>query len=105
MPAIPAQSAPHRAPAIAAKRTWMNGFSPSNDEPIQTAKIAPDDVLPLAADVEEPAPEGERDGEAREDERRRDDQRLLHVERRGLPLRSADPGEEPVEAAPSKIAR
>ena len=36
----------------------------------QTAKIEPDEVLALAADVEHAAAEGERDGEAREDERR-----------------------------------
>ena len=97
-PAIPAQSAPQSAPAIAARTTWTSGFKPSNDEPIHTAKIAPDDVLTLATDVEETAPEGERDGKTREDERRRDDQRLLHVERGGLSLCSLNPGEEPVEA-------
>ena len=64
-PAIPAQSAPQSAPATAAKRTWRNGFRPSNEEPIQTARTAPDDVLALPADVEEAAAERERDGEAR----------------------------------------
>ena len=57
-----------------------NGLSPSNDEPIQTAQIAPDDVLALAADVEHAAAEGERDREPGEDQRRRDDQRLLQVD-------------------------
>ena len=41
----------------------------------------PDPVLALAADVEEPAAEGEGDREAREDERRHEDERLLEVVR------------------------
>ena len=39
--------------------------------PIQTATIDADEVLALAADVEEAAAEGERDREPREDERDR----------------------------------
>ena len=42
---------------------------PAHDEPTQTATIEPDDVLALAADVEEAAAERERDGEARQDQR------------------------------------
>ena len=57
-----------------------------------------DDVLALAADVEEPALEGERDGEAREQQSRRQDQRLLKVERRVRPVLPGDPGEQPVQA-------
>ena len=44
-----------------------------------TAAIEPDEVLPLAADVEEAAAERERDGEPGEHERRPQDQRLLQV--------------------------
>ena len=58
----------------------------------------PGDVLALAADVEEPAPEREGHRETDEDQRRRDDQRLLEVEGRSEPLLAANPGEEPVEA-------
>src|ERR671924_379799 len=62
----------------------------------------PDDVLTLDADVEEAAAEGEGDGEAAEDQRRRDDQRLLEVEAgaEALPagIRPLDPREEPVQA-------
>ena len=97
---MPAQSAPQRAPAIVAKRMWSSGFIPANEEPIQTASTAPDDVLARAADVEEAAAEGERDGEAREDQRRRRDQRLLHVQRRQAALVAGHPREEPVEARP-----
>ena len=76
----------------------MNGFSPSNERADPDGEDGARDVLALPADVEEPTAERERDGEARENERRRDDQRLLHVERRCLSLRSLHPGEEPVEA-------
>ena len=41
-----------------------------------------DEVLALAADVEQAAAERERDREAGEDQRRRMDQRLLQVQRR-----------------------
>ena len=65
----------------------------------------PHDVLALTADVEEPAAEGERDGETGEDQRRRDDQRLLHVERRGLRSSPVTHGKNQLKPAPSKIAR
>ena len=56
----------------------------AHDEPTQTATIAPDDVLALAADVEHAAAEGERDREPGEDQRRRQQQRLLEVVARGV---------------------
>ena len=82
---------------MTARRMCRSEFIPLNEEPIQTARIGSDDVLALAADVEEAAAERERDGEAGEDQRRRDDQRLLQVERRVRGVAAGDPGEEPVE--------
>ena len=58
-----------------------------------------DDVLALAADVEQAGAEGERDGEADEDQRRRQQQRLLQVERRDRAVLAGDPREEPVQPA------
>ena len=82
-----------------------SGSCPSNDEPIQTARIAPDEVLALAADVEEAAAEGERDREPDEDQRRRRDQRLLQVERGedGAPV-PVTHGKNQLRPEPSKIA-
>src|SRR5581483_7909425 len=59
----------------------------------------PDEVLALAADVEEAAPERERDGDSDEDQCRRREQRLAQVERAEVD-RVGVPGnvEEPVEA-------
>ena len=79
---------------------------PANDEPIQTAKHRADDVLALAADVEQAAAERERDREAGEDQRRREDQRLLQVERRERRARApVTQGKNQLSPAPSKIAR
>ena len=50
-----------------------------------------DEVLALAADVEQAGAERERDGEADEDQRRRRDQRLLQVQRGGLRARRRRP--------------
>src|SRR5262249_50560366 len=50
------------------------------------------------ADVEEAAAEGERHGEPGEDQRRREEQRLLQVEGCRRPRRARDPREEPVQA-------
>ena len=69
---------------------------PANDEPTQTARIAPARYWPVAADVEQAAAEGECDGEADEDQRRRRDQRLLQVERgdrAGVPRDLEEPDE------------
>ena len=57
-----------------------------------------DEVLALAADVEQAGAERERDGEAGEDQRRRQDQRLLQVQRRERPVVAGHPREQPVEA-------
>src|SRR4029079_14267179 len=50
-----------------------------------------------AADVEEPRAERERHREPREDQRRRDDQRLLEIRRREIAVRAGRPREEPLE--------
>src|SRR5262249_13639057 len=55
------------------------------------------EVLSLAADVEEPAAEGKRDGEPGEHEGRPEEQRLLEVERR-VAVDARDPRKEPVQA-------
>ena len=60
--------------------------------------VRADEVLALAADVEHAAAEGEGDGEAGEDQRRGDDQRLLEVDRRVRACEAGHPREEPVEA-------
>ena len=64
-----------------------------------------DDVLALAADVEQAAAERERDGEAGQDQRRRQEQRLLEVQRRGdaLVVRLTH-GKSQFRPVPSKIA-
>ena len=48
---------------------WAGPARPAHEEPTQTETIAPIDPLALAADVEQAAAEGERDGEAGEDQR------------------------------------
>ena len=57
-----------------------------------------DDELALAADVEQAAAERERHRQAGEDQRRRDDQRLLEVQRREDAVVLRQPREDPVEA-------
>ena len=57
-----------------------------------------EDVLPLAADVEQAAAERERDREPGEDQRRRAQQRLLQVERGDRAVVGARPREQPVQA-------
>ena len=97
-PAIPAHKPPATAAATIANMMWSTAGIPANEEPIQTATIAPDGVLALAADVEHAGAERERDREADEEQRCGLDQRLLEVARRGRALGSADPREQPVEA-------
>src|SRR6185312_7150175 len=58
----------------------------------------PDHVLALAADVEHPALEGQRDRQRRQHERRRQDQRLLQVERSEVLVLGRRPGQEVVQA-------
>ena len=78
---------------------------PLKDEPTQTATIAPERVLALAADVEQAGAEGERDRQPDEDQRRRLDERLLERERRRS-SRSAPPtqGNSQLSPVPLKIA-
>src|SRR4051794_30507890 len=90
-PAIPAHSAPARRlerprdpaprppggrgeapPPPVVKRRGR----PARRRPAPPRRIRADEVLALTADVEQPAAERERDRQAREDERRRHDQRL-----------------------------
>ena len=78
-PAMPAQTAPAAQAATIASRMWRKLGMSANDEPTHTAAIGPDDVLAVAADVEQARPERERHREASEDQRRGDDQRLLEV--------------------------
>ena len=59
--------------------------------------VGADEVLALAADVEQPAAEGEGDREPGEDQRGGEDQRLLQVQRRGRALVAGDPREDPVQ--------
>ena len=83
-PAMPA----HAAPASVASddrehdvqqlgHVGERGADPHRD-------VRADEVLALAADVEQPAAEGEGDREPGEDQRRREDQRLLQVQRRDV---------------------
>ncbi len=58
---------------------------------------AADEVLTLAADVEQAGAERERDGEAGEDQGCRDDQRLLQVQPGDQAVLARDPGEQPVQ--------
>src|SRR6185295_16586223 len=71
---------------------------PDEDMPEVERGQKADEVLALAADVEHPAAERERDGQRREHERRRDDERLLEVVRGAEALVALYPGEEPVQA-------
>ena len=57
----------------------------------------PDPVLALATDVEQPASEGEGNGQRRQHERRHHDEGLLEVHRRVRALAPLHPGEEPVQ--------
>ena len=57
-----------------------------------------DEVLALAADVEQAGAERERDRQAGEDQRRGQDQRLLQVQRGERPVVARDPREQPVQA-------
>jgi hypothetical protein len=59
-----------------------------------------DDVLALAADVEEPAPEGKSNGQPREHEHRELDQCLLEVARSQAGIRARVPRKKPVQAGP-----
>ncbi len=70
--------------AVIASRTCGTCAMSTKREPTKTAVIAPDDVLALSADVEEAAAEREGDREPGEDQRRRRQQRLREVVRRGV---------------------
>ena len=77
---------------------------PSKEEPTQTREDRADDVLALAADVEQAAAERERDREAGEDQRRRLDQRLLQVQRRDRAVLRLIHGKNQFSPVPLKIA-
>ena len=80
-PAMPAHSAPASIASAIASTMCTSGREarPGRADPDRDDR--PDEVLPLAADVEEAAAERERDGEPRQDQRRRQEQRLLEVDR------------------------
>ncbi len=76
-PAIPAQAAPaSEAATIGEQDVREASASSTNETPTQFATIEPDEVLALAADVEEAAAEREGDREPGQDQRRRLQERL-----------------------------
>ncbi len=81
-----------------ARRMCSGRGSPSKLDPDVQRRDEPDPVLALAADVEEPAAEGEGDREAREDERGHQDERLLEVVGGVRSRLAGHPREEPVQA-------
>ena len=78
---------------------------PANDEPIQTADVEADEVLALAADVEHPAAERERDREPGQDQRRRLEQRLREVVRGRVDACRSSGGRTSSGPAPLKMSR
>ena len=78
-PAIPAQAAPASVAATIAEQDVRHRRHAREDDADPVRDDEPDEVLALAADVEHAAAEGERDGEAAEDQRRRLQQRLREV--------------------------
>ncbi len=94
------------APAIDREEDVQERVHPAERRADPDREHRADDVLALAADVEQAAAERERDGEAREDERRRQDQRLLQVDGRHVALGAVESqGKNQLSPAPSKIAR
>ena len=88
---MPAQTAPASAAATTPSDDVKKLFHLRERRPDPDRGDEPDEVLTLAADVEEAAAEGERDREPREDQRRRENQCLLEV--RGARLEASCPGE------------
>ena len=97
---MPAQTAPASVASTIARTMWAGPARPAHDEPTQTDDDRAHGPLALAADVEQAAAEGEGHGQAGQDQRGGEQQRLLEVEGRVRALVAAHPGEEPVEAGP-----
>nr|WP_228431015.1 hypothetical protein [Baekduia soli] len=74
-----------------ARHPGPRGADPDRDD-------AADGVLALAADVEQAGAEGVGDGQADEDQRRGDQQRLLEVDRRRVAVGARGPREQPLQA-------
>ena len=81
-PAMPADRRPGRRPDDEREQHVQHGAQTVERRADPDGEDRTGQELPLAADVEEPATERERDGEPDEDQRRRRDERLLEVERR-----------------------
>ncbi len=97
IPAIPPQIAPARIAARMREQDVQRARHSLEVRPDQQRRDQPDPELSLAADVEEPAAEGERDGDRGQDQRRRHEERLLEVAGRLGSGLAGDPREEPVE--------
>ena len=78
-PAIPAQTAPAAAAPATASRMCAGRRHVDERDADPVREIEADQVLAVAADVEHAAAEGEGDGEAGQDQRRRLQQRLAEV--------------------------
>ena len=91
----------HNPPAIAAATTATRHMQERRKRVERRADPhrgdRADDVLPLPADVEQPAAECERDGQSCEDEHRELDECLLEIARGDAWIGARLPGEEPVE--------
>ena len=104
-PAIPPHTAPAaHAPSIARTMCGKPGIAVERRAD-PDRHVGADEVLALAADVEQAAAEGERHRQAGEDQRRRDDQRLLEVQRRDRAVLALIHGKNQFRPVPSKIAR
>ena len=96
-PAIPPHSPPTTAPASSATTMCSQPGSESSDDADVDPGVGADEVLAVAADVEQAGAEREGDREAGEDQRRGDDQRLLQVERGERAVVARDPRQQPVQ--------
>ena len=103
-PAIPAQTAPARVASDDREHDVQQPRHAGERRADPHGDVGADEVLALAADVEQPAAEGEGDREAGEDQRRGGDQRLLEVERRGRALVAEIHGKIQFSPVPLKIA-
>ena len=105
---MPAHTAPASAAQKSARGTWMPRGRPVISDPDGDGDDHADQILALAADVEEPAAKGKGHGERSQDQRRGQGEGLLEVDRRDRDgvrlrriqtLRSADHAnvDEPVD--------
>ena len=80
--------------------TYSGRGRPCRCVPTKSAAMKPTQYWPWPPMLKRPAPEGERDRERGQDQRRRHAQRLLEVLGGDRALVAGHPGEEPVEAGP-----